>query len=86
MAALPASVFPAEYSAVAPAASGLGLYKLGYVTTDLDKAIETFTAQLGFDGFTRFSPSMDVTAEGQQGPAKLDCAFSTGRELVVELM
>ena len=66
---------------------GPGFYKLGYVTTDLDRAIELFTTELGFDGFARFSPSMQVTtASGEQGRASLDCAFSTGRELVVELM
>lgn len=72
---------------LAEALVGTGFYKLGYVTTDLDRAIEQFTAQFGFDGFARFSPSMDVTTgSGERGSASLDCAFSTGRELVVELM
>lgn len=57
------------------------------MTTHLDKAIEISTTELGFEGLARFSPSMDVvTGEGRRGPAKLDCAFSAGRELVVEPM
>ncbi|HEX4251553.1 MAG TPA: VOC family protein [Pseudonocardia sp.] len=73
--------------AVADALVGPGFYKLGYVTTDLDRAIEVFTGQLGFGPFARFDPALAVrTADGRTGPATLSCAFSTGRELVVELL
>jgi hypothetical protein len=72
---------------LADALIGPGFYKLGYVTTDLDRAIDVFTGQLGFGAFARFSPTLPVrTADGRTGPATLSCAFSTGRELVVELL
>ncbi|HEY1970723.1 MAG TPA: VOC family protein [Pseudonocardia sp.] len=67
--------------------TGPGFYKIGYVTRDLDRAIGLFTGTLGFGGFARFAPSLEVTTDdGRTGPARLSCAFSTGRELVVELM
>jgi catechol 2,3-dioxygenase-like lactoylglutathione lyase family enzyme len=72
---------------LAEALIGPGFYKLGYVTTDLEQAIDLFTRTLGFGAFARFAPSMEVTTgDGKRGPASLRCAFSTGRELVVELM
>jgi hypothetical protein len=72
---------------LADALVGPGFYKLGYVTTDLERAIDVFTGTLGFGEFARFAPSMEVTtSDGRTGPASLSCAFSTGRELVVELM
>lgn len=65
---------------------GPGFYKFGYVTTDLEEAIEVF-AGMGFGEFVRFAPAMDVvTDDGQRGAARLTCAFSSGRDLVVELM
>ena len=78
---------PAPNPALADALVGPGFYKLGYVTTDLDRAIEVFTYQLGFGAFARFNPALPVhAADGRTGPASLSCAFSTGRELVVELL
>ncbi|HEX4360251.1 MAG TPA: VOC family protein [Pseudonocardia sp.] len=78
---------PVPNAALADSLVGPGFYKLGYVTTDLDRAIEVFTEQLGFGAFARFSPTLPVrTADGRTGPAALTCAFSTGRELVVELL
>jgi hypothetical protein len=66
---------------------GDGLYKLGYVTTDLDWAIEHCQKALGFERFLQFEPSPQIRrADGRSGPARLRCAFSTGRERVVELM
>jgi hypothetical protein len=66
---------------------GDGLYKLGYVTNDLDWAIEHCRKALGFEGFLRFDPSPRIRrADGRSGPAHLRCAFSTGRERTVELM
>jgi hypothetical protein len=74
-------------TALANALVGPGFYKLGYVTTDLDRAIEVFTGQLGFGAFARFNPSLTArTADGHSGPANLNCAFSTGHELVIELI
>ncbi|MEN3270146.1 VOC family protein [Pseudonocardia sp.] len=66
---------------------GDGLYKLGYTTNDLDWAIEHFQSSLGFEGFMRFAPAPRVRrADGRSGQAHLRCAFSTGRDRVVELM
>jgi hypothetical protein len=66
---------------------GEGFYKLGYVTNDLDWAVDHFEKQLGFDGFERFEPAPTIRrADGATGPARLRCAFSRGRERVVELM
>jgi hypothetical protein len=66
---------------------GDGLYKLGYVTNDLDWAIEHCEKAIGFEGFVRFEPSPQIRrADGRSGPAHLRCAFSTGRERAVELM
>src|SRR5882762_5870147 len=67
--------------------TGPGFYKLGYVTTDLDRAIRLFSNTLGYREFARFTPTLQATTnDGRTGPARLSCAFSTGRELVVELM
>jgi hypothetical protein len=66
---------------------GDGLYKLGYVTNDLDWAVEHCRTALGFEGFLRFEPSPHIRrADGRSGAAHLRCAFSIGRERVVELM
>jgi catechol 2,3-dioxygenase-like lactoylglutathione lyase family enzyme len=80
-------VNPTPHPALADALVGAGFYKLGYVTTDLDRAIELFTGELGFGTFARFNPTLPVrTADRRTGPATLTCAFSTGRNLVVELL
>jgi hypothetical protein len=64
-----------------------GLYKLGYVTNDLDWAVEHCRTTLGFAGFLRFEPRPRIRrADGRSGAAHLRCAFSTGSERVVELM
>jgi hypothetical protein len=66
---------------------GPGLYKLGYVTNDLDRAISHFQERLGFEEFVRFEPQFDAElADGTSAPAHLRCAFSAGRSNVVELM
>jgi hypothetical protein len=66
---------------------GDGLYKLGYVTNDLHWAIDHCQSALGFEGFLRFEPSPQIRrADGRSGAAHLRCAFSTGRERVIELM
>src|SRR6266540_2253735 len=66
---------------------GPSLYKLGYVTNDLDQAIRYFEEQLGFEEFVRFEPKFDAElADGTSGHAHLRCAFSKGRSNVVELM
>ncbi len=64
-----------------------GFYKLGYVTTDRDQAVELLTERLGIEQFVRFEPSFDVvTADGRRGRASLRCAFSAGRDLFVEVL
>jgi hypothetical protein len=65
---------------------GDGFYKLGYVTNDRETAIARLHAECGIEGFTRFEPALTVTTPDRTGPASLRCAFSTGRELVVEVM
>ena len=66
---------------------GPSLYKLGYVTNDLDQAIRYFEDELGFEEFVRFEPKFDAElADGTSGHAHLCCAFSKGRSNVVELM
>jgi hypothetical protein len=66
---------------------GPSLYKLGYVTNDLDRAISHFEEQLGFEEFVRFEPKFDAALpDGTSALAHLRCAFSKGRSNVVELM
>ena len=66
---------------------GPGLYKLGYVTNDLDKAISHFEKRLGFEEFVRFEPKFEAELpDGTSASAHLRCAFSVGRSNVVELM
>ena len=66
---------------------GTSLYKLGYVTNDLDRAITYFEEQLGFEEFVRFEPKFDAELpDGTSAYAHLRCAFSKGRSNVVELM
>lgn len=66
---------------------GPGLYKLGYVTNDLDQAIAHFEERFGFEEFTRFEPKFEAElVDGTSASAHLRCAFSTGRSNVVELM
>jgi hypothetical protein len=66
---------------------GQNLYKLGYVTNDLDQAIGYFEEQLGFEEFVRFEPKFEAElADGTSAQAHLRCAFSKGRSNVVELM
>lgn len=66
---------------------GTGFYKLGYVTTDRDRAIEVLGEQLGIEEFAPFEPSLEVrTADGRTGNASLRCAFSVGHHVFVEVM
>lgn len=66
---------------------GPSLYKLGYVTNDLDRAIAYFEEQLEFEEFVRFEPQFEAElADGSSAHAHLRCAFSKGRSNVVELM
>jgi hypothetical protein len=63
---------------------GPSLYKLGYVTNDLDRAIGYFEEQLGFEEFVRFEPKFDAQLpDGTSAHAHLRCAFSKGRSNVV---
>ena len=66
---------------------GGGFYKLGYVTTDRDAAVKVLSDEYGFERFVPFEPTLAVsTDDGRTGPASLRCAFSAGRDLVVEVM
>jgi hypothetical protein len=66
---------------------GEGFYKLGYVTRDRDEAIALLQERYGFEEFVPFSPSFEaVLPDGRRGPAQLDCAFSAGRDTVLEVM
>jgi hypothetical protein len=64
-----------------------GFYKLGYVTTDRDQAVELLTERLGIEEFVPFEPSFEVVAaDGRRGRASLRCAFSAGRDLFIEVL
>jgi hypothetical protein len=66
---------------------GRGFYKLGYVTTDRDAAVKVLGDEYGFEQFVPFEPTLPVsTDDGRTGPASLRCAFSAGRDLVIEVM
>jgi hypothetical protein len=66
---------------------GRGFYKLGYVTTDRDAAVKVLGDEYGFEQFVPFEPTLSVsTDDGRTGPASLRCAFSAGRDLVIEVM
>lgn len=66
---------------------GDGFYKLGYVTRDRDKAIALLRERYGFEAIVPFSPRFEaVLPDGRRGLAELDCAFSAGRDLVIEVM
>jgi hypothetical protein len=66
---------------------GQGFYKLGYVTTDRDRAIAVLSEQLGIERFQPFDPTLEVrTSDGRSGTASLKCAFSVGREIFIEVM
>jgi hypothetical protein len=72
---------------LADALIGEGFYKLGYVTTDRDAAIERLREHLGIEKFVRFEPSFEARmADGRAGPASLVCAFSAGRNLLIEVL
>jgi hypothetical protein len=51
-----------------------GFRQFGYVTTDLDQAIEIFAQRYGFPSFARFNGKRAVEYQGQ--PAMLDLSFA----------
>ncbi|QFR01691.1 VOC family protein [Streptomyces phaeolivaceus] len=64
-----------------------GFYKLGYVTNDRDQAVDVLSERLGIEEFVPFEPAFTVTTEdGRTGEASLRCAFSAGRQLVIEVL
>src|SRR5260370_21237629 len=66
---------------------GRGFYKLGYVTPDRAAAVKVLSDEYGFEQFVPFEPTLSVsTDDGRTGPASLRCAFSAGRDLVIEVM
>lgn len=65
---------------------GKGLYKLGYVTADVDKSVAEMSERYGMD-FIRFDPgSAAWDASGRREETSFRCAFSRGRNLLIELM
>lgn len=66
---------------------GPGFHKLGYVTTDRDRAVDELRDTYGFAGWSPFDPALKkvTVTDGTAGEARLRCAFSTGRDLVVEV-
>jgi hypothetical protein len=76
-----------QSSALPDALIGEGFYKLGYVTTDREAAIERLQERLGIEKFVPFEPSFEArTADGRSGVASLRCAFSAGRNLLLEVL
>ena len=74
-------------SALPDALIGEGFYKLAYVTTDREAAIEHRQERLGIEKFVPFEPSFEArTADGRSGVASLRCAFSAGRNLLLEVL
>ena len=72
---------------VAEAWVGPGFYKLGYVTTSVETAVEEWSDRLGVEKFVQFSPSFEArSSDGRTGHAQLRCAFSAGRHHTIELM
>jgi hypothetical protein len=66
---------------------GKEFYKLGYVTTDRERAIEHFQTKLGFEEFVSFEPTFEAELpDGRKEQTRLRCAFSAGRPLTVEVM
>jgi hypothetical protein len=71
----------------AEALIGPGIYKLGYVTTDREQAIEVLSAELGIEEFVPFEPAFEAKrSDGQTGRARLRCAFSAGRDTLIEVL
>lgn len=66
--------------------AGRGFYKLGYVTSDREAALEQLQQEYGVTEFARFDPELTVSAEGTSGTARLQCAFSVGLDPVIEVM
>src|SRR5262245_31459369 len=76
-----------DMTSIPSAFIGPSLYKLGYVTNDLEQAVAYFEEQLGFEEFERFEPKFEAELpDGTSAPAHLRCAFSKGRSNVVELL
>lgn len=66
---------------------GDGLYKLGYVVSDRDAAISALEGRYGFPEFAVFEPAFPaMLPDGRTIETRLRCAFSTGRDHVVEVM
>lgn len=78
---------PRASSLLADGLVGAGLFKLGYVTNDRERAIDHLQSRLGFEEFVRFEPEFDaVLKDGRTGHARLNCAFSAGRQQMIEVM
>jgi hypothetical protein len=66
---------------------GDGFFKVGYVTTDREAAIERLQEHFDIEKFISFEPCFEArTADGRTGTASLRCAFSAGRRLLIEVL
>jgi hypothetical protein len=66
---------------------GTGFYKLGYVVADREAAIAVLENAYGFEPFVRFEPRFDaILPDGRVEHTELACAFSVGRDHVLEVM
>jgi hypothetical protein len=66
---------------------GPGFWKLAYVTTDRDRAIEQWRNDFGIEAFDTAEPTFDVVmADGRTGPVQARVAFSVGRPTTVEFV
>jgi hypothetical protein len=66
---------------------GPGLFKVCYMTNDLDQAVEHWRSRVGIEEFVTFDTAFDVVmADGRSGSITAKIAFSYGRQLLVELV
>lgn len=78
---------PRNGSTFPEALLGSGCYKLGYATTDRERAIEVLSNELGIETFKRFEPAFLAAAPGKpKTMSRLKCAWSVGRPIFVEVM
>ncbi|HMK87412.1 MAG TPA: VOC family protein [Steroidobacteraceae bacterium] len=61
-------------------------YQNAYVTSDLDRALEIFRTQYGFDGFKRIEVSYELTTPAGRGSASVKLALGWIGSLQYELI
>jgi hypothetical protein len=66
---------------------GTGFWKLAYVTSDRDRALEQLRNDVGIEEFETHEPTFGVVmADGRIGTAKTRIAFSLGRPTTIEVI